>query len=219
MKWLYLAIFFLNGIICKGQLDTISNSYESSLYRFENLKELANPNFQEDSLEIRCWISSHSFSDLFVQLKVSKKGRFQFNRGYINYDLDSVIILNDFKNSRNDSLFWSSLISNDIMELPDQKKAEIIVIKDNDQIRNLIFSEKQKIIDSFRGDFVLFEIFQSTDYRKYGYSSPSKIYSACISNNFKCPEYEKVNNLVWSFFTYFELIDVLKLQMQSRLKD
>ncbi len=169
-----------------------------------------------DSLKIRFWVSGHYINGLFVELRLTNKNNWTYNRGFVNYNTDSVQI-HSLSTEPAFNQLWNNLISYGILDLPDQKGAPIIAVK-NDKQWNLADSTKQRIIDFYNGEYITIEIFRSDSYKSYSYYSPSEVYKMCFENNFICQEHKQMNNIVWTFHQYFNMQELARIQLQEKIK-
>lgn len=211
---LFIIIFLIISISVFSQSD-------SSKYIMNELHK-SHPEYftgldSEDSVKFRFWISGDYVSGLFVEILIKANGQLAFQRGFVDYESDSIFIMNKVKHKPNLTEILQLLKSNDINNLQSQNDASIILVKENRKWQTND-STKLVLINKVKGDYIIVEIFNKNQYRTFDYHAPIEVYELCQSNNLICKEHEKMKNIVESLYQSFDLQQLARNMLINRYK-
>ncbi|MFT6200158.1 MAG: hypothetical protein ACJAQ2_001938 [Vicingaceae bacterium] len=216
MKKLLQVLIICFPLQSFGQLSFIPDSTDS-IFPFEDYQEteLRRPNMDSIIFELRFWVNS-DFGG-FVQLTFNSDSLWNYRRGYLSKGYIRTMELTS--NQTNIDSIWSELLTNDILELPNQNEIIYFYQKDGRTIK--IGPEKEEterlVHNTLDGIGYTVELFTKGNYRKYYYYNPITLNEHFKKSNWISFETEKFANVANIFTNSFALNEVFKANLKEKL--
>ena len=217
MKVLFLFSFIaLTPLISKGQFEFKSDSSSIS-FLTDQLEgtELGLPNFDSIAFELRFWATGELGG--FVQLTFSQDSTWNYRRGFLNDQFELNIL--ELPSEPNITSVWERLVTNNVLELPNQNELIYTYHKDGRTIKlGPENEETERLIHStLDASAYTVQLFTAGKFRTYYYYNPIALNEHFQNSEWESIETEMFANIVKTISDSFNMMEVYRTHMRDKM--